>query len=166
MTTETATPAKSEPTNRTVHTLHSIKIGDTTLNYRLTVGTVVLREEADKDGLREGNNARAELFFMAYSVLDDAASVDTKRPITFSFNGGPGSSSVWMHLGLLGPKRVVTDDFGNTPAPPGALADNPLTLLTHSDLVFIDPIGTGFSRRSSAAMRGFCRSRRPRSLPR
>ena len=66
--------------------------------------------------------------------------------MTFSFNGGPGSSSVWLHLGILGPQRVATDEMGNAPPPPYALVDNEHTLLTDSDLVFIDPIGTGHSR--------------------
>jgi carboxypeptidase C (cathepsin A) len=66
--------------------------------------------------------------------------------VTFSFNGGPGSSSVWLHLGILGPQRVATDEMGNAPPPPYALVDNEHTLLTDSDLVFIDPVGTGHSR--------------------
>ncbi len=64
----------------------------------------------------------------------------------FSFNGGPGSSSVWLHLGILGPHRVATDDMGNSLPPPYALVDNEHTLLPESDLVFIDPVGTGHSR--------------------
>jgi carboxypeptidase C (cathepsin A) len=69
-----------------------------------------------------------------------------KRPVTFAFNGGPGSSSVWLHMGLLGPRRVVSGDVGELTPPPYALVDNTETLLAHSDLVFIDPVSTGYSR--------------------
>jgi carboxypeptidase C (cathepsin A) len=69
-----------------------------------------------------------------------------RRPVTFAFNGGPGSSSIWLHLGLLGPRRVVVpSDAKNAGAPPYPLLENPHTLLTHTDLVFVDPVGTGFS---------------------
>ena len=73
----------------------------------------------------------------------------------FSFNGGPGSSSVWLHLGALGPKRVPMLDDGNLPPPPYRLVDNPHTWLDKTDLVFIDPVGTGYSR---AANRNWARS--------
>ncbi len=147
MTTETtpnAASAYAKPTNRIVDTEHSIQLDGETLRYRVSCCTVVLRENAESNGNQDGFKPRAELFFTSYTRLD--AGDVSQRPITFSFNGGPGSSSVWMHLGLLGPKRVVTDAFGNTPAAPGALIDNEYTLLGVSDLVFIDPIGTGFSR--------------------
>jgi carboxypeptidase C (cathepsin A) len=81
---------------------------------------------------------------VAYT-LDDVKD-PTSRPITFSFNGGPGSSSVWMHLGLLGPKRVEIDDAGEPAPPPYELVDNEYTLLNKTDLVFIDPVSTGYSR--------------------
>src|SRR5262249_61934930 len=68
------------------------------------------------------------------------------RPVTFAFNGGPGSSSIWLHLGVLGPRRVLMGDAGNLLPPPYGLDDNAQTLLKHSDLVFIDPVSTGFSR--------------------
>jgi carboxypeptidase C (cathepsin A) len=74
--------------------------------------------------------------------VDDPA----KRPLTFSFNGGPGSSSVWLHLGLLGPRRVVMEFDGDLPQPPYQLADNEFSLLDQTDLVFIDPVSTGYSR--------------------
>ena len=70
------------------------------------------------------------------------------RPVTFAFNGGPGSSSVWLHLGLFGPRRVIMGDAGDLAAPPYGLADNLESLLTVSDLVFIDPVTTGYSRTS------------------
>jgi carboxypeptidase C (cathepsin A) len=140
----TTTSTKPEPQDKIVTTRHSLKLGKKELKYTVTCGTVVLKEEAEKDGAREATKPRAQLFFIAYTL--DGVKDASRRPVTFSFNGGPGSSSVWLHLGLLGPKRVLTDDFGNTPPPPYALTDNEHTLLEHSDLVFIDPIGTGFSR--------------------
>src|SRR6185295_7212556 len=83
------------------------------------------------------------MFFMAYT-LDDAGR--GRRPLTFSFNGGLGSASVWLHLGALGPKRVRMNSDGGMPAPPFDLIDNEQTWLTQTDLVFIDPVGTGYSR--------------------
>src|SRR4051812_48516871 len=76
----------------------------------------------------------------------DGVPPDSRRPVTFAFNGGPGSSSIWLHLGLLGPRRVVSGDAGDLAAPPYGLVDNAETLLQHSDLVFIDPVSTGYSR--------------------
>src|SRR6185369_6604399 len=68
------------------------------------------------------------------------------RPVTFCFNGGPGSSSVWLHLGALGPRRVKMNENGTLPPPPFGLVDNEYSILDKSDLVFIDPVATGFSR--------------------
>jgi len=92
---------------------------------------------------REGET-EARIFFMAYT-LDDAGN-RARRPLTFSFNGGPGSASVWLHLGAIGPKRVRMNSDGAMPAPPFELVDNDQTWLNQSDLVFIDPVGTGYSR--------------------
>jgi len=86
---------------------------------------------------------KATMFYVAY-VRSDMAS--EKRPITFAFNGGPGSSSVWLHMGALGPKRVVLTDKGDMPKPPGNMVDNEYSWLEFTDLVFIDPVGTGYSR--------------------
>lgn len=122
---------------------HSITLNGQTLNYTTTTGTIVLKEENDK----KGHEPKAELFFIAYTK-DDVDNIG-KRPITFSFNGGPGSSSIWLHLGILGPRRVpLGDGLQNETAarPPFHLTDNEYTLLTETDLVFIDPIGTGYSR--------------------
>ncbi len=87
---------------------------------------------------------KASIFHVAYT----RAGVDNlaERPITFVFNGGPGSSSVWLHIGALGPRRVVFGDDGQAPAPPGALTDNEASWLDFTDLVFIDPVTTGYSR--------------------
>ena len=87
---------------------------------------------------------KASIFFIAY-IRDDVDD-PSKRPLTFSFNGGPGSSSVWLHLGLLGPKRVQLDEEGFPLAPPYRLIENGYSLLGVSDLVFIDPVSTGYSR--------------------
>ncbi len=94
--------------------------------------------------LKPDGTSRASVFYVAYTRTDGAAGV--KRPVTFSFNGGPGSASVWLHLGALGPRRVKMNDDGSLPAPPFALMDNPYSILNDSDLVFIDPVATGFSR--------------------
>jgi len=138
---------KPEPKDQLVTTEHSITVGGRALAYTVTTGTIVLREETDKkgeEGTSDGHQPKASVFFTAYTLKD--AGDMAKRPVTFSFNGGPGSSSVWLHLGVLGPKRVVMDEVGNLPPPPYRLADNAHTLLDATDLVFIDPISTGFSR--------------------
>jgi carboxypeptidase C (cathepsin A) len=92
---------------------------------------------------RDGET-EARMFFMAYT-LDDGG-VRSRRPLTFSFNGGPGSASVWLHLGAIGPKRVKMNSDGTMPSPPFELVDNEQTWLNQTDLVFIDPVGTGYSR--------------------
>jgi carboxypeptidase C (cathepsin A) len=86
----------------------------------------------------------AHVFYMAYTL--DQPDGSSTRPLMFSFNGGPGSSSVWLHLGALGPRRVKMNPDGSMPAPPFQLVDNPHTWLALTDLVFIDPVGTGYSR--------------------
>jgi carboxypeptidase C (cathepsin A) len=141
-----------EPKERIVSTEHQLKLGKKTLEYTATCGTIVMRDYTPtydaKDGdQRKPDKATASLFFTAYTLKESSkGKKDEQRPITFSFNGGPGSSSVWLHLGILGPQRVTADEMGNAPPPPYALVDNEHTLLTDSDLVFIDPIGTGHSR--------------------
>ncbi|MBD3647397.1 MAG: peptidase S10 [Pseudomonadales bacterium] len=129
------------PEDRVVSTRHTLKVKGKELKYTATVGTVVLKEEDDK----EGHKPRAEMFFVAFTR--DGVRNRAKRPVTFSFNGGPGSSSVWMLLGLLGPRRVpLSDDESGRVEPPYQLEDNEQTLLEETDLVFIDPVGTGYSR--------------------
>ncbi|ULH16477.1 peptidase S10 [Deinococcus sp. KNUC1210] len=135
----------SEPTDQVSVTHHRLNIGGQELRYTATAGTVVLRDESEKDGVSEGAQPRVQVFFVAYALDTDDSQA---RPITFSFNGGPGSSSVWLHLGLLGPRRVVMGDAGALTGPPYALTDNEFTLLQDSDLVFIDPVSTGYSRAS------------------
>ena len=124
-------------------TSHQIGTGRRRLKYTATTGRVVLREEVIDDGTFAGTTARAQIFSTSY-VLDDADA--RRRPVTFAFNGGPGSSSVWLHLGLLGPRRVLMGDVGDLARPPYGLGDNLETLLRVSDLVFIDPVTTGYSR--------------------
>ncbi|QGK68757.1 peptidase S10 [Allosaccharopolyspora coralli] len=137
------TPRPAEPVDDLVSTHHTITAHGTELAYTATTGRVVLREEAFTDGKFDGNVAKAEVFLTSY-VADHAQ--PGSRPVTFAFNGGPGSSSVWLHLGLLGPRKVVSGDAGALAPPPYGLADNHETLLTYTDLVFIDPVSTGYSR--------------------
>jgi carboxypeptidase C (cathepsin A) len=132
------------PQERLVVTEHRLQVGKKLLEYTAVCGTLVLHEAEAKDGEHRGDRPRATVFFTAYTLK--GIKKPEARPLTFSFNGGPGSSSVWLHLGILGPQRVQTDDMGNAPPPPYELSDNEFTLLTDSDLVFIDPVGTGHSR--------------------
>lgn len=138
----------TQPKDVLVETKHSLTIGERVIKYTVTCGTIVLKEEAEKkgehEGESEGEKPRASIFFVAYT-LDEVEDYQ-KRPLTFSFNGGPGSSSVWLHLGLLGPRRVLLDDEGFAYPPPYKLVDNAYSLLDITDLVFIDPVSTGFSR--------------------
>ena len=137
---KTKAEEKVTPQDNISVTQQSITIHGRTINYTATTGTMILREEDDK----KGHNPKAEIFFVAYTV--DTAEGEGQRPITFSFNGGPGSSSVWLHLGVLGPRRVPVSDDDSAVPPPYQMEDNEFTLLTASDLVFIDPVGTGYSR--------------------
>lgn len=134
---------RPEPADDLVTTSHVLKTPSGELRYTATAGRMVLREEVQEDGKWTGFRPKAEMFVTAY-VLEGAD--PATRPVTFAFNGGPGSSSVWLHLGLLGPRRVVMGDAGALMPPPWGIADNPETLLAVSDLVFIDPVTTGFSR--------------------
>lgn len=129
-----------EPKDDLVTTSH--EMGD--LRYTATCGRIVLREEVLEDDKFTGHKPKAEVSITAYTLDDGGA--PGERPVTFAFNGGPGSSSVWLHLGLLGPRRVVAGDVGAMKPPPYGLADNQETLLRHSDLVFIDPMSTGYTR--------------------
>lgn len=127
-----------------VTTEHTLQVGERTLRYTAETGRIVLREEVYEDDVFTGVKPKAEVFLTSY-VLDQPEGAPP-RPVTFAFNGGPGSSSVWLHLGLLGPRRVRMGDVGDLLPPPYGLVDNPESLLAVSDLVFIDPVSTGFSR--------------------
>ncbi len=136
------------PKDNLVVTHHEVTIQGRKIAYTATAGTMVLTHEkvgeGEKAGQFEGVKPRAEVFFIAYEL--DGVADKSSRPLTFSFNGGPGSSSVWMHLGLFGPKRVELDDDGHPSAPPYRLVPNGESLLDVTDLVFIDPVSTGYSR--------------------
>ena len=144
---------KPAPKDNLVVTQHKVRIGGKEIKYTATAGTMVLKEEmADREKEWEGEKPRAQVFFVAYTKDDNGAKSSEKssslrkRPLTFSFNGGPGSSSVWLHLGVLGPRRVMLTDEGELPPPPFQLTDNLYSLLDETDLVFIDPVSTGYSR--------------------
>jgi carboxypeptidase C (cathepsin A) len=120
-----------------VVTHHAITVGGRTLNYTTTTGMMPL-----KNGTTGETEAR--IFYVAYTL--DGVEDRARRPLMFSFNGGPGSASVWLHLGALGPRRVEMQPNGEMPAPPFRLVDNDQTWLDATDIVFIDPVGTGYSR--------------------
>src|SRR6184192_1427879 len=130
---ERPSPSPEEPP---VLTKHEIRAGGRTLRYTATVGMMLIKN-------REGET-EARIFFMAYTL--DEGGNRGRRPLTFSFNGGPGSASVWLHLGAIGPRRVPMNPDGTMPPPPYQLVDNEYTWLNQTDLVFIDPVGTGYSR--------------------
>lgn len=117
-------------------TQHSIKQGRKTLKYTATVGMMPLKDH-DKDEIK------ANIFFTAYTLDDVKNTAD--RPLTIAFNGGPGSASIWLHIGALGPKRAEMTSEGFMPHPPFTLVDNKYTWLDKTDLLFIDPVGTGYS---------------------
>ena len=122
-----ASPSPPEPNDDLVTTRHTLRSGRRSLHYTATTGRVVLREEVYEDGAFTGHTAKAEMSLTAYT-LDDAD--PATRPVTFAFNGGPGSSSVWLHMGLFGPRRVVMGDVGSLMPPPYDIVDNAETLLT------------------------------------
>jgi carboxypeptidase C (cathepsin A) len=115
---------------------HRVRVDGKDLKYTAVAGFLPI---TDSKG-----DVEAHIFFMAYT-LDDAGPLED-RPLLFSFNGGPGSASVWLHLGALGPRRVAAPEGPTIPAPPFRLVENDATWLDRTDLVFIDPIGTGYSR--------------------
>ncbi len=131
-----------DPRDDLVTTHHVLRADGQELRYTVTCGRMVVRREGHTEDKFDGAQAKAEVFVTAYT----ADGADSRRPVTFAFNGGPGSSSVWLHMGVLGPRRVLMGDVGALLPPPYELADNHESLLRHSDLVFIDPVSTGFSR--------------------
>ena len=140
-------------------TTSSVTVDGRVISYQAVAGTLVVHpkgwddvkqpEEEKKDKEKsdesksENPTAEASMFYVAYFKRDVPAQ---SRPITFLFNGGPGSSTVWLHMGAFGPRRVVTLDDSHTPAAPYSLVNNTESLLDASDLVFVDAPGTGFSR--------------------
>jgi carboxypeptidase C (cathepsin A) len=144
-------------------TAHTITVNGKALRYHATAGYLILKEEEGKTSLQagaeekapagskgeaakfdDGLKPKAKVFFVAYT-LDDVAD-PAKRPITYMFNGGPGSASIWLHIGAVAPRRAVLTDEGEAPPPPYQLTDNESTWLDATDLVFIDPVSTGYSR--------------------
>lgn len=123
---------KAEP----VVTEGAVTVEGRTIKYTATAGTIIL-----KNG--QGNPI-GSMFYVAY--VKRGMRYESRRPITFFYNGGPGSSSVWLHMGAFGPERVITGDHGPTPVPPGKLVSNDYSLLDATDEVFIDAISTGYSR--------------------
>lgn len=124
------------PKEKAVKSKHTVVIDGQEIAYTATAGTLILKDEADKP--------KASLFYVAYTR--DGVEDVTKRPLTFSFNGGPGSSSVWLHMGVVGPRRVLMGPEGDALSPPYTLVNNEYSLLDVTDLVFIDPVSTGYSR--------------------
>jgi carboxypeptidase C (cathepsin A) len=132
-----ATPVPDEkPKEESSATDHSIRIGGQTINYKATASTTLLKDDKGEP--------TALMYSTAYTRSD--VKDFSQRPIAFIFNGGPGSASVWLHMGAFGPRRVVTENASATPPAPYKVVDNTESLLDKTDMVFIDPIGTGFSR--------------------
>ena len=129
---EPATPPKPAPLPADASTQQTITLEGKPLHYTATVGSLPVK---NKEGVTSG-----EVVFTAYMVPGD------NRPITFALNGGPGASSVYLNLGAIGPKHITFGTENDSPSDPPTLRDNPATWLDFTDLVFIDPVGTGFSR--------------------
>jgi len=124
-----------------VVTHHQITVDGKLLKYTATAGRLPIK--------RGDGKIEAEMFYVAYELEGQDPA---KRPLTFAFNGGPGSASIWLHMGALGPRRVVLQPDGFMPPAPYRIQDNPYTLLDKSDLVLIDAINTGFSRAADPEM--------------
>src|SRR5713226_9980217 len=124
-----------------VVTHHQIAVNGKTLSYTATAGRLPIK--------RGDGKIEAEMFFVAYTLDGQDAG---KRPLTFAFNGGPGSATIWLHMGALGPRHVVMQPDGFMPPAPYHIADNPSTLLDKSDVVFVDAMSTGFSRDANAEL--------------
>jgi carboxypeptidase C (cathepsin A) len=147
--TDTAKPEQFKPEQQ--GSKGSVTIGGSVINYDAYAGTLVVHpkdwddvaQNADPDP--KNRAPEASMFYVAYFKSDNKGA---PRPITFLYNGGPGSSTVWLHMGAFGPRRVVTADDSHTPAAPYSLVNNDYSLLDVSDLVFVDAPGTGFSRLS------------------
>ena len=147
-------------------TAHTLVLGGKIIKYHATAGYIVLKAEETKTAAKaafddekveietkpdentkrtkDGLKLKAKVFFIAYT-LDDVTDPAT-RPLTFAFNGGPGSASVWLHMAAMSPRRANLTDEGEAPPPPYGLVDNQSTWLDRTDLVFIDPVSTGYSR--------------------
>jgi carboxypeptidase C (cathepsin A) len=120
-----------------VATRHTVTVAGRPLSYTARAGVLPIRHNDD-------GSVRANIFFVAY--VADRAPNDSPRPITFAWNGGPGANSLLLHLSAFGPRHLDEGDSAGTPRRPARVVDNEETLLTQTDLVFVDPVGTGFSR--------------------
>jgi carboxypeptidase C (cathepsin A) len=127
---------KEPPLPADAHVAQTMQLEGKPLYYTVTVGSLPLTENGKKTG---------EVVFTSYTVEGP------DRPVTFALNGGPGAASVFLNLGAIGPKHLAFGDEGDSPSDPAKLTDNPGTWLDFTDLVFIDPIGTGYSRSLVAA---------------
>ena len=130
-----AAESKPVPKEEKSVTRHSLDMGGQTIKYTATAGNLVIKNDKDEPV--------ASIFYVAYTQDSTDAN---RRPLTFLYNGGPGSSSIWLHMGAYGPMRVVTSEAQATPPPPYDLVPNGESLLDKSDLVFIDAVSTGFSK--------------------
>jgi carboxypeptidase C (cathepsin A) len=133
--TAKADEAKAAATETAVRTRHSATIGGHRFDYTATAGTLVIRDDK--------NQPQASVFYVAYTLDNDKAG---KRPVTFLYNGGPGSSSLWLHMGSFAPVRITTASPDATAPAPYQLVPNNDSLLDKTDLVFIDAVGAGYSR--------------------
>ncbi|HVA58755.1 MAG: hypothetical protein WBQ26_11710 [Gemmatimonadaceae bacterium] len=131
-----AVHAGAAPREVHVTTQHSATIGGQKIDYDATVGSVIIRNAKDEP--------TGEIYYIAYTKR--GVTDESHRPLMFAYNGGPGSSSIWVHMGLLGPKRVDIPDTAHASPPPYTLVDNEYSMLDKADLVFIDPVGTGYSK--------------------
>jgi len=130
-----AAPETPTPKEEVTVTEHSIRLGGQSISYKATASTVLLKNEKGEP--------TALMYSTAYT-RNDVKDL-SQRPVAFLYNGGPGSASVWLHMGAFGPRRVVTENAVATPPSPYKMVDNEYSLLDKADLVFIDPVGTGFS---------------------
>ncbi len=145
----TADTAKESPETapepRSQRTQHELNLGGQVIKYTATVGWLILVDtKPDKDGKSGEPKPIARFGYTAYTL--DGVKDPSRRPITFAFNGGPGSASIWLHMGVLGPRRVDAGDASYAPPPPARVVDNEYSILDATDLVMIDPVGTGFSK--------------------
>ncbi len=131
----------AEPTPSRWESSHSIVVGGETVEYDAVVGSFILRDDQE--------DAAAELYYTAYFRTN--VQNPSRRPVIFAYNGGPGSASFWLHMGIMGPRRVVTPYIGQQAPPPYPMVDNQYTLLDKADIVMVDPVGTGFSRPAGKA---------------
>jgi carboxypeptidase C (cathepsin A) len=133
------------PEPKSKSTQHELRVGGQVLSYTATVGWLILVDDKpDKDGKTVEEKPIARFGYTAYTL--NGVKDPSRRPVTFAFNGGPGSASIWLHMGVLGPRRVDAGDASYAPPPPARIVDNEYSILDATDIVKIDPVGTGFSK--------------------